>query len=189
LELLQSKLAALAAEAQLAASASASSLEWLGVRHPVRHERVKLALHQAAEYTQQAEQMMNEGDTAAAAAGGAGAGSSDALDARLALYDKAINALAEARSHVRNAAKGLSGPDAESHYRELEGLEGAVEGQRLVRAVERTQLLLAHTAGRFAAGLQRLALGKKIKDKERHARPEEVLRLLDQLGRQLEELG
>ncbi|KXZ48170.1 hypothetical protein GPECTOR_30g266 [Gonium pectorale] len=174
--LLQSKLAALAAEAQQAAAASTSYLEWLGSRHPVRHERVRLALSQAADFADKVDKVMDTD-------GG------DALEARLALYDRAVNALAEAKSHVRNAVKGLAGPDSEAQFRELEALEGAVEGLRLQRALERCEAHLAHTRGRFAAGLQRLALGKKIKDKERQARPEEVVRLLDSLSRGLEELA
>ncbi|KAG2435569.1 hypothetical protein HYH02_011863 [Chlamydomonas schloesseri] len=194
LDLLQSKLAALAQEAQMAQAASTSYFEWMGTRHPVRNERVKLALHQAAEFGTQAEQAAEQAAAAAATAMDTGAGAAtaaggDALDARLALYDKAINALSEAKSHVRNAVKGLAGPDAEAHFKELEALEVAVEGARLQRTVERSQTHLDHTRQRFAAGLQRLALGKKIKDKERHARPEEVVRVLDLLGRHLEDLA
>lgn len=80
----------------------------------VRNERVKLALHQAGEFGTQADQAAAE-QAAAATASASGAatamdtGAGDALDARLALYDKAINALAEAKSHVRNAVKGLAG--------------------------------------------------------------------------------
>ncbi|PNW81938.1 hypothetical protein CHLRE_06g267100v5 [Chlamydomonas reinhardtii] len=194
LDLLQSKLAALAQEAQVAQAAATSYFEWMGARHPVRNERVKLALHQAGEFGTQADQAAAE-QAAAATASASGAatamdtGAGDALDARLALYDKAINALAEAKSHVRNAVKGLAGPDAEAHFKELEALEVAVEGARLQRTVERAQAHLEHTRARFAAGLQRLALGKKIKDKERHARPEEVVRVLDLLGRHLEDLA
>ncbi|GLC39232.1 hypothetical protein PLESTM_000866500 [Pleodorina starrii] len=176
LDLLQSKLAALAQEAQMAQAASTSYVSWMGATHPVRHERVKLALHQAAEFGAQAEQVMDSGE-------------GDALDSRLALYDKAINALSEAKSHVRNAVKGLAGPDAEAHFKELEAVEVAVEGLRLQRTVERSETHLAHTRARFGAGLQRLALGKKIKDKERHARPEEVVRVCDLLARHLEDLA
>ncbi|GIL85554.1 hypothetical protein Vretimale_13349 [Volvox reticuliferus] len=176
LDLLQSKLAALAQEAQMAQAASTSYVSWMRVNHPVRHERVKLALHQAAEFGTQAEQAMNTDE-------------SDALDSRLSLYDKAINALAEAKSHVRNAVKGLAGPDAEAQFKELEALEVAVEGLRLQRTVERSEAHLEHTRARFAAGLQRLAVGKKIKDKERHARPEEVVRVCDLLSRHLEDLA
>ncbi|EFJ53265.1 hypothetical protein VOLCADRAFT_102865 [Volvox carteri f. nagariensis] len=175
-DLLQSKLAALAQEAQMAQAASTSYVSWMGVNHPVRHERVKLALHQAAEFGAQAEQVMDSGE-------------GDVLDSRLALYDKAINALAQAKSHVRNAVKGLAGPDAEAHFKELEALEVAVEGLRLQRTVERSEVHLAHTRTRFVAGLQRLAAGKKIKDKERHARPEEVVRVCDLLSRYLEDLA
>jgi signal recognition particle subunit SRP68 len=39
-------------------------------------------------------------------------GEPEALEAALAAADKEINALAEARSHVRNAAKGLAGEGA-----------------------------------------------------------------------------
>ncbi|GIL67609.1 hypothetical protein Vafri_20964 [Volvox africanus] len=176
LDLLQSKLAALAQEAQMAQAASTSYVSWMGVDYPVRHERIKLSLHQAVEFGTQAEQAMNTDE-------------SDALDSRLALYDKAINALAEAKSHVRNAVKGLAGPDAEAHFKELEALEAAVEGLRLQRTVERSEAHLEHTRTRFAAGLQRLAVGKKIKDKERHARPEEVVRVCDLLSRHLEDLA
>ncbi|KAG2502147.1 hypothetical protein HYH03_000634 [Edaphochlamys debaryana] len=176
LDLLQSKLAALAQEAQMAQAASTAYFEWMGTKHPVRHERVKLALHQATEFGTQADKVM---DTDAG----------DALDQRLALYDREINALAEAKSHIRNAVKSLAGPDAESHFKELEALEVAVEGLRLQRTVQRSEALAANTAARFGAGLQRLALGKKIKDKEKHARPEDVARCCDVLSRQLEDLG
>ena len=40
---LQSKLAALQAEAQVQQSAATSSFEWRGQSHPVRHERVSVA--------------------------------------------------------------------------------------------------------------------------------------------------
>ncbi len=55
---MQSKLAALAQEAQMAQAASTSYVSWMGANHPVRHERVKLALHQALEFGSQAEQVV-----------------------------------------------------------------------------------------------------------------------------------
>lgn len=190
----QSKLAALAEEAQMAQAASSAHLEWPpGQRHPVRHERVKLALHQAAEFGAQIDKVRGglrakagsaegwgvgvggvkqrrrarevcdwerwmcrmgaEIDGSRVGLGGVGwascctpphmqacvptlalrcgaelrsallsrvkppssfpqvmdADADAALEARLSLYDRAINALAEAKSHVRNAAKSLAG--------------------------------------------------------------------------------
>lgn len=70
---------------------------------------------------------------------------------------------ARTRRRLPRARRHRPGPDAEAHFKELEALEVAVEGARLQRTVERAQAHLEHTRARFAAGLQRLALGKKIK--------------------------
>lgn len=56
-----------------------------------------------------------------------------------------------------------SGADAEAQYAELAALEQALGGLALQRTVERSQLLVAATRTRFAAGLARLAAGKKTK--------------------------
>jgi hypothetical protein len=102
----QSKLAALAEEAQAAQAASTSGLEWQGRRHAVRAERVKVALHAANEL---GEQLAAAPTAAPAAAADGDAAGPSPLEARLALYDRMVNAYAEARGHLRAAAKASTG--------------------------------------------------------------------------------
>lgn len=93
----------------MAQSAATSSFEWRGASHPVRHERVRVALHAAAELAAALDAplpaaMDVDGE------GGSGGGE------RLAAFDRAINALSEARAAVRALAKANAG-EARSPWR------------------------------------------------------------------------
>lgn len=99
--LLQSKIQALAHEAHSQQAAGTSFLEWRSIKAPVRHERVRLALHTANELSSQID---NEMDTDAAATT-----QEAAIEERLALYDRVINAYNEARAAVRNLIKASAG--------------------------------------------------------------------------------
>ncbi|KAI8465561.1 MAG: hypothetical protein J3K34DRAFT_525289 [Monoraphidium minutum] len=189
--LLQSKLAALQAEAQVQQSAATSSFEWRGQSHPVRHERVRVALHTARELAAALEAGAGamEVDAAGAGEGGEGGG---AADGRLAAFDRAINALGEARAAVRALAKANAAGEGggEGAGDELAGLEKAISGALLERTLERGEEQVARAEARFEAANARAAAGRKgAARQERGAKPEDLLRMHETLMHHCEELG
>jgi hypothetical protein len=89
--LLQSKLAALASEAESQKAQSTSVLTWQGRSYSIRHERVRVCVHQAQELAAKlASEAQQQQQGEAGAAG---------LDGQLGLYDKMLN--------LYNEAKGL----------------------------------------------------------------------------------
>lgn len=77
----------------------------------------------------------------------------DALDSRLSLYDKAINALAEAKSHVRNSVKGLAGRVAGGWHRGAEQSRSEIKKQLNFNTMIRTcNVLEAVICGRGWVG-------------------------------------
>ena len=200
--LLASKLAALQAEAQAQRAAQTSaSFEWRGATHAVRHERVRVALHAAAELAAALEAAGGSDAMdvdASAGGGGEEEGGSSAAEARLAAYDRAINALGEARAAVRALAKANAAGDSgaggggggEAALEELSALGTAIGGALLERTLERGEAQVAIAEARFEAANARAAAGKKGPARqERGAKPEDLLRLHEALMHHCEELG
>ena len=91
------------AEAQVEQSAATSSFEWRGQSHPVRHERVRVALHSARELAAALDAGSGSAMEVEDSEGGSG------VEGRMAAFDKAINALGEARAAVRALIKANAG--------------------------------------------------------------------------------
>ena len=177
--LLQSKLSSLQAQAHAQQAASTSGFTWRGVTHPVRHERVRLALHSASELSAQVAAARLAGSAAtgpspaaAAAAGGDDDGSAGGLESQLALYDKLINMYSEARAAVRaliranasgEGAAGIAGGQGQTE--ELTGLEKALSGKLIEETLERGQLQVAEVQRRWETLQVKLAEGKKVRDR------------------------
>ncbi|GBF97795.1 signal recognition particle subunit [Raphidocelis subcapitata] len=191
--LLASKLAALQAEAQVQQSASTSSFEWRGQSHPVRHERVRVALHSAREL----EAALDAGAGGMEVDAPAAADEEDqqpggGVEGRLAAFDKAVNALGAARAAVRALAKANAGGEGggEGALDELSALEKALSGALLERTLQRGEEQVAHAEARFEAANARAATGKRgAARQERGAKPEDLLRMHEALMHHSEELG
>lgn len=191
-DLLSSKLAALASEAQAQRAASTSQIEWNGDTLPVRDERCRVAVHAAQELEVQLQAVLSSSSDIME---GVEAGGSD-VDPCIEIYDRTINAYSEARAAVRAAAQlGHQGPDAEVQRQELAALGRALHGLELEHTIARNLALAAAPAVRFKRALRRqIGLdpsSKKAKDArgERPARPEDVARLYDTLVANATELN
>eukprot|EP00879_Flechtneria_rotunda_P020354 GHRR01021405.1.p1 GENE.GHRR01021405.1~~GHRR01021405.1.p1 ORF type:complete len:546 (+),score=261.79 GHRR01021405.1:1195-2832(+) len=204
--LLQSKLATLAAEAQTTqatSSSSSSSFEWRGLKARVAHERVRVALHAAAEAAAALQH------ATAAANGNTEPDGSASIEQLLPQHDRIINLYTEARAAAKAAIKTAQAGGAASSNTgqgavadavdldELTALDKALSGAILEASLSRGEAAAGDAAQRFNAALARQAGGKAGKgsgsrSKERPAKPEDLVRLysnLTQLASELEELA
>lgn len=181
--LLQSKLASLAAEAQVAQAAATSSFEWRGLKCSLPLEKLRVPLHNAKELAATLGSAMDTDDSTP----------EDALPQ----HDKLINLYSEARgvarSTVKMAAAGASGPAAEANVdvEELGRLETALTGAILEASLARGEVAAAAAAARFNAALSRQAAGKPARaggKDGRPAKPEDLVRLYTTLSQHAHEL-
>ncbi|GAB4820832.1 hypothetical protein N2152v2_007878 [Parachlorella kessleri] len=180
MDILQSKLASLAAEAQAQQAGATSSLSWQGESYPIREEKIRIPIHNARELESQLADSMDA----------EGAGAADSIEARLALYDRTINAYNEARTAVKAAMQlGSGGADSEAVRSELVALDRAVRGTVLGLTLARGLSLARDAAARLRRGQERALTGQKAKDKERPGRAEDVVRLYDTLLANVGELN
>jgi signal recognition particle subunit SRP68 len=197
-DVLASKLASLAAEAQAQRAASTSEVSWNGETLPVRDDRCKLAVHSAQELEAQLK------------TGGGGKDKNDeaepmegvdgGVDPRVALYDRTINAYSEARAAARAAMQlSLQGEGAEEARAELEALGRALHGLELQHTIARNLTLAESAEERLSKALRRQLVASNssaaaakaaVKDKtERPVRAEDVARLYDTLVANASELN
>ena len=179
-DVIQSKLAALAAEAQASRATGDVELEWGGEKLPVRDDRCRVALHAAKELE------------AALPGVDAAAPGSQQVEAVVGAYDRCINAYASARAAVKSAAQvGRQGADAETYQSELAALDRAVHAMELQHTMRRNVFLAESQAARVDRSLHAALSGTsgKGKDKERPARAEDVARLYDTLCSNAAELN
>lgn len=165
MDVLQSQLAALAAEAKSQQASSVSYVTWQGKKWAVKHDKVKGCLHQAQEYSSQLIESPGQPSTA--------------VEARLALYDKLINSYNEALGHTRALLKGTAGSESEAQLEELQGLETAISGLLLEHTLRRGELLSSTLQERFLQ--QQCAASQGKKSKEKPVRPEDVIHIQDTL--------
>jgi signal recognition particle subunit SRP68 len=194
-DVLASKLASLAAEAQAQRASATSEVHWNGETLPVRDERCRVAVHAARELQTQLEEMSGsgnaDGDAASAIMEGL-EGPGSEVGPRIALFDRTINAYSEAQAAVRAALQlGSQGSDAEKQREELTALGRALRGLELENTISRNLALAEAAAVRFDAFLRRQLSGKSGgKDRgERPARAEDVARLYDTLSSNASELN
>jgi hypothetical protein len=196
-DVLASKLASLAAEAQAQRAASTSEVSWNGETLPVRDDRCRLAVHSAQEL---------EAQLKTSAVGGTGSeaepmeGVEGGVDPRIALYDRTINAYSEARAAARAAMQlSLQGEGAEEARAELEALGRALHGLELQHTIARNLTLAESAEERLGRALRRQLVASHrsgaaakvaAKDKsERPVRAEDVARLFDTLVANASELN
>ncbi|KAL4457792.1 hypothetical protein ABPG75_012657 [Micractinium tetrahymenae] len=175
-DLLQSKLASLAAEAQAQKAAATSELRWAGEVYPVREEKIRIPLHVAQEAEAELEGAMEA----------EGAGAAAEVEPRVARYDRVVLAYGEARAAIKLVlALGQGGADSEQLRGELVALDRAVLGLALERTIQRNLFMAADGEARFARTLRRALAGGKGSSKEgtreRPAKAEDVVRLYDTL--------
>jgi len=196
-DVLASKLASLAAEAQAQRAASTSEVSWNGETLPVRDDRCKLAVHSAQELEEQLKtntvgSTRSEVEPMVGVEGG--------VDPRIALYDKTINAYSEARAAARAAMQlSLQGEGAEEARAELEALGRALHGLELQHTIARNLTLAESAEERLGRALRRQLIASSssgaaakaaAKDKsERPVRAEDVARLFDTLVANASELN
>ncbi|KAK9825392.1 hypothetical protein WJX81_008451 [Elliptochloris bilobata] len=169
---LQAKLASLAAapdDERRSGPAGVSAIVWHGVSYPVRADRMRSSLAQAAEAGRELDRALAAGER---------------LDALVALYDCLSGQYNEAKGFVRHAlaaATSGSSSDAAEVVVDLRALNCAVTGTQLERAIERSALLLADVRARFALSQQPGAAmtAAHSKEKPRFAKAEEVVRVYD----------
>lgn len=186
-DVLASKLASLAAEAQAQRAASTTEISWNGETLSVRDDRCRLAVTSAQELEAQLRAAIS-GEGEAEDMEGVEGG----VDPRIALYDRTINAYSEARAAARAAMQvSTQGEGAEEARTELEALGRALQGLELQHTIARNLTLAEGTAERLGRSLRRqLVGGKAAKDKsERPTRPEDVARLYDTLVANASELN
>ncbi len=197
-DVLASKLASLAAEAQAQRAASTSEVSWNGETLPVRDDRCKLAVHSA----QELEAQLNAGGASGIAGDEAEPmeGVEGGVDPRIALYDKTINAYSEARAAARAAMQlSTQGQGAEEARAELEALGRALHGLELQHTIARNLTLAESAEERLNRALRRHLIASNTrgaaakaaaKDKiERPVRAEDVARLFDTLVANASELN
>lgn len=196
-DVLASKLASLAAEAQAQRAVSTSELIWNGETLPVRDERCKIAVHAAQEL--QKELLAAFADFTAATAdsnkGNDGMegieGAATEIEPIISLFDRTINAYSDARAAVRAAAQvGHQGGTAEAIREELAALGRALHALELQHTISRNLALADSAARRLDVAMKRKLKGASRKEKgERPARPEDVARLYDTLVANATELN
>jgi signal recognition particle subunit SRP68 len=190
-DVLASKLASLAAEAQAQRAASTSEVVWNGETLPVRDDRCRLAVHSAQELEAQLTSGGGDGSEAEPMEGVEGG-----VDPRIALYDRTINAYSEARAAARAAMQlSLQGEGAEKAREELEALGRALHGLELQHTIARNLTLAESAEERLGRALRRELVTRSgaktaAKDKtERPVRAEDVARLFDTLVANASELN
>ncbi|KAK9814357.1 hypothetical protein WJX72_004470 [[Myrmecia] bisecta] len=171
------KLSSLAKESQAQAAPGVLSMTWRGSSYPVRNERARVSLHQALDLAHQLDNAMDTGD----------------LEQRLSLSDKMINAFNEAKGSIRSTLSSApnAADNSDAARADLQALNVAVTGTLLERTITRNLLLVASAKARLGKGAQKAAssAGSKGKDKDRPARPEDVVRLYDSLLSNVKDLG
>ncbi|GAX75285.1 hypothetical protein CEUSTIGMA_g2730.t1 [Chlamydomonas eustigma] len=176
LDSIKAKLAVLTGEYQAQQkvqdiSSTAAALEWQGKKYSIKAERARACISQANEFVKQIVSAP-PGD-----------------EAVLQLYNRMIASYNEAKSHVKNALKASSAAEGDPAYEEMASVEMALQGVVLERIADRSILLIHEAEGRFSAGMERIALGKRAREKDKYARAEDVVRLLDAAIRVVRELG
>lgn len=181
-DILSSKLASLAAEAQAARAVVVSEIIWNGESLPVREERCRIAVHTVSELEKELHNNEAGGDRME--------GVEAAVDPRIALYDRIINAYGDARAAARAAEQlGQHGDGAEAAREELHSLGRALHGLQLQRTISRNLFLAEVAAGRLANALRRRVTAEKERSSERPVRPDDVARLYDTLVTNATELN
>ncbi|KAJ3676581.1 hypothetical protein LUZ60_003993 [Juncus effusus] len=161
LDLFQSKLEAIMAEAREQQAASMTEFNWLGNRFPIHNAKTRVSILKA----QELEKELNSP-----------AGESLSSEKKLAMFDKIFSAYHDARSCIRSDL-GAAG-SAEKMRDELNGLDKAVSAVLGQRTVERNLLLIKVAKSKFA----------KNKD-EKGTKPEELVRLYDLLIQNITDLS